>query len=135
MKQQKGFTLIELIVVVAILGTLAAIAIPIYNNHRATAFRSAGKAALMEQAQAMERFFVRQNSYEDATIPADVEGGRYTLSFRNPSGLAVTTDPLINDFDNAFVIRATANFNDRCDWLQINQAGARTVSPAGCDPW
>ena len=144
-KNQKGFTLIELLVVVAILGVLAAIAIPMYNNHRATAFRSAAKAALMEQAQAMERYFVRQNSYHEATIPTVVEGGRYSLSFIDPNTPVATTPTTLvdeNDFGTngdrsrvAFIIRATANFNDRCDWLQINQAGARNVSPEGCDPW
>ncbi len=129
----RGFTLVELLIVVAIVGVLAAIAIPMYNSHRATAFRSVAKAALMEQAQAMERYFVRENSYDDATIPAAVEGGRYVLSFRNPVGLAATTDPQINDFNNAFVIRATDNFDDTCGWLQIDQAGATTSE--NCGTW
>jgi len=129
---RKGFTLIELLVVVAIVGILAAIAIPIYNNHRATAYRADAKAALMEGAQNMERYFVRNHTYEGAVIgdPASgdqvlqsTQGNRYTLSF--------PTDP----DTSTFFIRATTNFNDRCDWLQINQAGARTVFPVGCDTW
>ena len=128
---KKGFTLIELLVVVAIVGVLAAIAIPMYNNHRATAFRSAAKAALMEQAQAMERHFVRTNSYVNPPALVAVEGGRYVLTYRDPANQNNAGPPTAGEF----IIRATANFNDRCDWLQINQAGARTVFPAGCDPW
>ncbi len=67
-KDQKGFTLIELIVVVAILGVLAAIAIPMYSDYRSSAYRSAAKAALVEGAQNMERYYTRFNSYDGGTF-------------------------------------------------------------------
>ena len=123
MKMNKnGFTLIELLVVVAIVGVLAAIAIPMYNNHRATAFRSEAKAVLMEGAQNMERYFVRNNTYVGATIGNQVsqftQGNRYTLSFPSP--------PTVSAFD----IRATP-VSDRCGNLEINQAGLKSSDACG----
>ncbi|WP_436069317.1 type IV pilin protein [Pseudomonas sp. LjRoot71] len=62
MKQQ-GFSLIELMVVVAIVGILAAIAYPSYQNYVLRSGRADGQAKLMEILQAQERFYSQNQTY------------------------------------------------------------------------
>jgi type IV pilus assembly protein PilE len=62
----EGFTLIELLVTVAILGILAAIAIPSYREYIARANRAEAKSALLENAQFMERYFMSNGFYSTA---------------------------------------------------------------------
>ncbi len=129
-KNQKGFSLIELIVVVGILGILAAIAIPMYNNYRNSAYRGAAKAALVEGAQNMERYFTRNNTYVGATtgdpatgdqVLSATEANKYTLAF--PGGTVTAT---------AFTIRATPTFTEsKCGYLEITQTGAKSSQIAG----
>ena len=61
-----GFTLIELMIVVAIVGILSAIAYPSYQQHVRSSRRADAQAALSELAQFMERRFTETNSYAAA---------------------------------------------------------------------
>ena len=65
-RNDKGFTLIELMIVVAIIAVLASIAIPAYQSQMDAGRRSDGKAALMAFAQAMERSFTEEGTYAKA---------------------------------------------------------------------
>lgn len=68
MKKAAGFTLMELMIVVAIVGILAAIAYPSYMDSVRKARRADAKAALSNAAQALERFYTERNSYLNATL-------------------------------------------------------------------
>ena len=69
--QQRGFTLIELMMVIVILGIVAAIAYPSYVEQVRKTRRSDGKAALLETAQVLERCFTEFNRYN---APAGASG-------------------------------------------------------------
>ena len=62
-KRQKGFNLTEMMITMAIIGILAAIAIPSYNNSRLKSNRSDGLALLNEIMQAQERFAATNGNY------------------------------------------------------------------------
>jgi len=81
MKEKNGFTLIELMLTVAILGILASIAIPAYNNYVREADRSVAKTDLLEIAQIMERNFTVNRTYSTGIQGPDGSGlYSYTIS-------------------------------------------------------
>ena len=79
MKRQTGFSLIELMITIAIVGILASIALPSYNSSILKGKRAQGRTALLELMQQQERYFTQNNCY---------------LGFTNTSGtVAVITPP------------------------------------------
>jgi type IV pilus assembly protein PilE len=69
--QATGFTLIELMIVVAIIGILATIAYPSYQNSVKKSRRADAKSALMGFVNAMERHYTETNSYCDAAAAGE----------------------------------------------------------------
>lgn len=61
--KQKGFTLVEIMVVVAILGVLAAIAIPMMSGNDVKARRAIAKSTLLEVSSKQEEYFINNKSY------------------------------------------------------------------------
>ncbi len=68
--KSNGFTLIEIMIVVAIVAILFVVAIPSYNDSVATGRRTDAQSALMGLSQAMERHFTQNNSYAGAITGA-----------------------------------------------------------------
>lgn len=105
-RKNKGFTLIELMIVVVIIGIISAIAIPAYQGFTRKANRSDGKAALADTAARQENFFAQQLRYASsmqalgfATTTPFSPQSKYTISTSSSSGsytitvTSVLTDP------------------------------------------
>jgi len=63
MAKQRGFTLIELMIAVVVIGILAAIAVPNYQEYMTRSKRTEGMALLQEMAARQERFYAQNNNY------------------------------------------------------------------------
>ena len=87
-KNEEGFTLIELMIVIAIIGILAAIAIPQFSAYRTRSFNSAAAADIRNAATAQEAYFVDNQSYTAAQ--ADLVGAIYGLYLSDNVTLSVT---------------------------------------------
>lgn len=68
-KPQAGFTLIELVITVAIVAILAAVAYPSYQNYLMRGRRTDGKEIMQRIAAAEERFYTNRNRYTDDPPP------------------------------------------------------------------
>ncbi|KPB34608.1 type IV pilin protein [Pseudomonas amygdali] len=119
----RGFTLIELMIVVAIVGILAAIAYPSYTEYVKRTQRSAIASLLSEQTQALERFYSRSNSSTSTYVGATVSGGN--------SYYTIVLVPTATDFTlTATPIAGTLMAGDKCGSFVITNTGARSNTGA-----
>ena len=127
---QRGFTLIELMIVVVIIAILASIAYPSYTQFVRRSARAEAKSALLENAQFLERNFTTANSYAKDSAGNDIDdsklprGGnaRYDISVNvnvaTPTVFSLTAAP----------VAGGPSAGDACGTLTLNQQGAKGVS-------
>lgn len=118
---KNGFTLIELMIVVAVIGILAAIAYPSYIDSVRKSRRADAKTALMENAQRMETFYAREGKYTSATLSSSNSPEKYyTLALNaGASTYTITATP------------AGDQANDRIKGFRLDHTGKKEHTKDG----
>ena len=126
----RGFTLIEIMMVVLILGIVVAVALPSYRSAQQKAGRAEAKAALLEVASMQERFYTTNNSYSTNASPL---ASPAVASFTSESGKYVVTVAACSGGTIAACFLATATpqgaqASDVCGNLTLSSTGVRGSS-------
>lgn len=121
MKKDMGFSLIEIMVVVAIVGILASVALPAYQRYVIKANRTAATACLVELSQIFERTYTQNMAYNPAgfvlpPIQCITElSQRYTITLGNHAARTFTLSAAPTSLQN----------DSECGTLTLNQAGQK----------
>jgi type IV pilus assembly protein PilE len=143
--RRKGFSLIELMITLMVIGVLAAVAVPGYQSYMRSAYRAEARIALQEAAQWMERHFSMTQSYATTS-----QGGAINNAALATAGLAVTPRAGAARYNISFSAGPTATTytlqavptgaqtaDTLCGTLTLNNLQGRGISGTGtvADCW
>ena len=127
----KGFTLIELMITVAVVAILAAVALPTYRDHVRTSRRAEAQAFLMAIAARQQQFLIDTRGYAGALT---------TIALATPANVEAAYDVTVTAIAGpppTFQVSATPKADsdqthERCGVLGIDQTGAKTAATNRC---
>jgi type IV pilus assembly protein PilA len=136
---QKGFTLIELMIVVAIIGILAAIAIPAYQDYTIRAQVTEGLNLMSDMKAGVAEWYAQEGRWPSTLIQLGISGGASSKTGKYVQSIDMNTGTLIAKFG----IQANSNITDKTLALQpktsangdvIWVCGKREVPSGASDP-
>jgi len=130
MSGQRGFSLLELMIAVVIVGILASVAYPSYMEYVRRSDRAEGQALLMEAAARQERFFAQNRRY----VVANADIASLGLQARSRNGRYALTVAAGGSGNGGYLLSVVPQRNDpRCGTLTLDALGQR--SPAAAECW
>ncbi|QNK73318.1 type IV pilin protein [Variovorax sp. PAMC28562] len=130
--RHRGFSLVEVLTVVAVIGILTAVALPSYQEYVRRGHRAEARAGLLQAAQWMERVATANGVYPATTAKngADVTplplslttvpGRRYAVSLKTATDSAYTLIAVPSD----------AQSDDKCGTFTLDQSSVRGITSA-----
>jgi type IV pilus assembly protein PilE len=135
-RKQRGLTLVELMVVVAVLSIIAAVAYPLYTTQMQKIRRADAKTALASIALAQERYYTANGGYAatltSLQLSTELSGGQSEKGYYNIRNLTVTNSGQSYSVQ-ARKRNAAAQADDTtCAWFQIDHTGDKTAKSGTC---
>lgn len=136
--RQQGFSLIELMIVVAVLGIIAAIAVPSYSDYQRKSRRSDAHKLLMQIVAKQEQYFQDNRSYSDdftkigSLAASSVAAGSVTSDnnyYTVTIALGTAAAPYYSYVLTATPVAGTSQASDSCTTLTIDQDGTKGFTP------
>lgn len=128
-RKMHGITLMELMIVVVIVGILAAVGYPNYRDFVARAKRTEAKAALLQIATNQERFYLNNNTYTvDLTALGFPVAGTYTTA-SGSYNVSIAAGANASGYTANAVFQSGGAEADKCLTFTINGAGVKSSGP------
>ncbi len=138
MKTNRGFTLIELMIVVAIVAVLAAIGYPSYQNSVMKSNRTDGRSALQEAAARQERIYTESNTYTSdlSKLVTNSDGssspeGHYAITVSLSCDRTVSGTTYYSCFDMTATAQGTQANDTDCATLTLSHTGVKGSTGGG----
>jgi type IV pilus assembly protein PilE len=128
----RGFSLIELMIVIAVVAILASIAVPSYRQYVLRAHRTEAKAALLNVAAAQEKFYLQNNTYTTALTAAPPAGLGIAATTRNGHYTIAIGAANVTTFSVTATATGAQTKDSRCLTFSINELGVKTATNTDC---
>lgn len=131
--RKHGFTLIEVLITVAIIGILGAVAYPSYSSYVTKSKRAEPQKELLELANLMEQYFIDHREYTDKLSELGGSGDSYLTESGNYTISATT-----NANGSTFTLTATVKSgssqsgDSECATMSVDHVGQKTATSANC---